>query len=223
MDGINIIAKEQISKYAKAGYIIAVRSRRQYWLNQEIHRILTASLLIISHAFDLSPPFGVKGAADNDVKLAIQAGYRSALAGIPATSIGEEKNGWQMVYDTGDYGTKYMFRATIAYMGLGANLGDDAFYLSSFTSSDAEKYSNAKQYVLHSNKGEIPPINGFWSITMYNDKALFAANPINRYTLGSLSDPPLITNPEGSIDIYIQWDSPDTANTTNWLPAPVQR
>jgi hypothetical protein len=157
---------------------------------------------------------------DDDVKSAIQDGYQSALAEIPKNKMGEEKNGWQMIYDTGDYGTNYMFRATIAYMGLGANLGDDAFYLSSFNSSDGKEYSSDKQYVLHFNKDEIPPINGFWSLTMYNDKALFAANPINRYTLGSLSDPPLITNPDGSIDIYIQRDSPDSAKTPNWLPAP---
>jgi len=157
---------------------------------------------------------------DDDIKSAIQTGYQSALAEIPATKMGEEKNGWQMIYDTGDYGTNYMFRATIAYMGLGANLGDDAFYLSSFNSADGEKYSSDKKYVLHFNKDEIPPINGFWSLTMYNDKALFAANPINRYCLGSLSDPPLIKNPDGSIDIYIQRDSPDSTKIPNWLPAP---
>jgi len=74
--------------------------------------------------------------------------------------------------------------------------------------------------VLHFNKEEIPPVNGFWSLSMYNDKILFAANPINRYNLGSLSDPPLITNPDGSIDIYIQRDSPNSAKMPNWLPAP---
>jgi hypothetical protein len=55
---------------------------------------------------------------------------------------------------------------------------------------------------------------------MYNDKTFFAANPINRYSLGSLSDPPLIKNPDGSIDIHIQRDSPDSAKMPNWLPAP---
>jgi len=157
---------------------------------------------------------------DNDIKTAIQDGYQSALTAIPATKMGDEKNGWQMIYDTGDYGTDYMFRATIAYMGLGANLGDDAFYLSSFTIGNGEKYSSDKKYVLHFNKDEIPPINGFWSLTMYNDKALLAANSINRYTLGSLSDPPLLTNPDGSIDIYIQRDTPDSAKLPNWLPSP---
>ena len=125
-----------------------------------------------------------------------------------------------MVYGTGDYGTDYMLRARIAYMGLGANLNDDSFYPSSFTSGDGGEFSSINKYVIHFNKDQVPPVNGFWSLTMYNDKALFTANPINRYSLGSLSDPPLINNPDGSIDLYIQRDSPDSAKIPNWLPAP---
>ena len=157
---------------------------------------------------------------DDDIKSAIQTGYQSALAKIPMASPGDEKNGWRMVYGAGDYGTDYMLRAIIDYQGLGANLDDDAFYPSLCRSSDGEWLSSDKKYVLHFDNDVIPPVNGFWSLSMYNDKILFAANPINRYNLGSLSDPPLITNPDGSIDIYIQRDAPDPAGTPNWLPAP---
>jgi hypothetical protein len=157
---------------------------------------------------------------DDGVKSAIQAGYQSALAKIPMASPGDEKNGWRMVYGAGDYGTDYMLRAIIDYQGLGANLDDDAFYPSLYKSGDGEWLSSDKKYILHFNKDEIPPVNGFWSLSMYNDKILFAANPINRYNLGSMSNPPLIINPDGSIDIYIQRDSPDPAGTPNWLPAP---
>jgi len=156
---------------------------------------------------------------DNDVKSAIQAGYKSALAKIPMTGPGDEKNGWRMVYGAGDYGTDYMLRAIIDYQGLGANLDDDAFYPSLYRSSDGEWLSSDKKYVLHFNKDEIPPVNGFWSLSMYNDKILFAENPINRYNLGSMSDPPLRINPDGSLDIHIQRDTPDPI-TPNWLPAP---
>jgi hypothetical protein len=157
---------------------------------------------------------------DDGVKSAIQTGYQSALAQIPAANLGNIKNGWQLAYGTGNYGTDYVLRAAIAYRGLGGNLIDDAFYASASTSSDGKKFSSANKYVIHFNKDEIPPVNGFWSLSMYNDKILFVANPINRYCLGSLSDPPLITNPDGSIDIYIQRDSPDSAKMPNWLPAP---
>jgi len=157
---------------------------------------------------------------DNYVKSAIQTGYQSALDKIPVANLGNTKNGWQLPYGTGDYGTDYTLRAAIAYRGLGANLVDDAFYASASTSSDGAKFSSDKKYVIHFSKDEIPPVNGFWSLSMYNEKILFADNPINRYCLGSLSDPPLITNPDGSIDIYIQRDSPDSAKMPNWLPSP---
>lgn len=157
---------------------------------------------------------------DDDVKSAIQAGYKSALAKIPQTGPGEEKNGWRMVYGAGDYGTDYMLRAIIDYQGLGANLDDDAFYPSLYRDSGGEWLSSDKNYILHFNRNEIPPVNGFWSLSMYNDKILFAVNPINRYNLGSMSNPPLLTNPDGSVDIFIQRDPPEAAKITNWLPAP---
>lgn len=157
---------------------------------------------------------------DDGVKSAIQTGYQSALTVIPAGGMGTIKNGWQLSYDTGNYGTNYVLRAAIAYRGLGANLIDDAFYASAATSSDGAKFSSTNKYVIHFDKDGIPPVNGFWSLSMYNEKILFAANPINRYCLGSLSDPPLLKNPDGSIDIYIQRDSPDSARMPNWLPTP---
>ena len=156
---------------------------------------------------------------DDGVKSAIQTGYQSALAKIPVANLGNTKN-WQLPYGTGNYGTDYMLRAVTAYLGLGANLVDDAFYASASTSSEGAEFSSANKYVIHFNKNEIPPVNGFWSITIYNEKILFAANPIDRYCLGSLSDPPLTKNPDGSIDLYIQRDSPDSAKIPNWLPAP---
>lgn len=157
---------------------------------------------------------------DDGVKSAIQTGYQTALAKIPVANPGNSKTGWQLPYGTGNYGTDYMLRAATAYRGLGANLVDDAFYASASTGSDGARLSSANKYVIHFNKDEIPPVNGFWSITLYNEKILFVANPINRYCLGSLSDPPLTKNPDGSIDIYIQRDSPDSAMIPNWLPAP---
>ncbi|MCX6001486.1 MAG: DUF1254 domain-containing protein [Chloroflexi bacterium] len=157
---------------------------------------------------------------DDSAKSAIQTSYKSALDRIPAAGMGVIKNGWQLPYGTGNYGTDYTLRAAIAYRGLGANLIDDAFYASASTSSKGAKFSSDNKYVLHFSKDDIPPVNGFWSITLYNEKILFVANPINRYCLGSLSDPPLTKNPDGSIDLYIQRDSPDSAMIPNWLPAP---
>jgi hypothetical protein len=67
-------------------------------------------------------------------------------------------------------------------------------------------------------KGQLPPAKGFWSITMYDDQYFFVPNPINRYTVSSRSK--FKTNPDGSIDLYIQKDSPGKDKEQNWLPAP---
>jgi hypothetical protein len=72
--------------------------------------------------------------------------------------------------------------------------------------------------VVHFKKGQTPPVQGFWSITMYDSKFFFVANPINRYSISPRQD--LKTNADGSTDIYIQKDSPSADKESNWLPAP---
>ncbi len=153
-----------------------------------------------------------------DVKASIENGYRAALAGIPKASMGSEQNGWQFTYDIADFGTDYTSRATVAYRGLGGNLIEDAFYASAQDNGAGGGLSSDLRYVLHFSG--TPPVNGFWSLSMYNDHIQFVNNSINRYMVGSLSDPSLIENTDGSIDIYIQRDQPTVEKMPNWLPAP---
>jgi hypothetical protein len=67
-------------------------------------------------------------------------------------------------------------------------------------------------------KAQTPPVEGFWSITFYNSQYFFVANPINRYSISPREN--LKENPDGSIDIYVQKDSPGADKESNWLPAP---
>ncbi len=157
---------------------------------------------------------------DTDVRAAIESGYRAALGDIPKAGMGSVQNGWQITYDIANFGTNYMLRANVAYRGLGGNLIDDAFYASASKTGDGVGFSSDNQYVLHFDKDKIPPVNGFWSLSMYNDRIMFVDNPINRYCVGSLSDPALVRNADGSIDIYIQRDPPAQDKMPNWLPAP---
>jgi hypothetical protein len=71
---------------------------------------------------------------------------------------------------------------------------------------------------MHFPPGELPPVDGFWSLTMYDKDFFFVANPINRYSLSARQN--LIPNPDGSTDLYIQKDSPGAGKEANWLPAP---
>lgn len=127
-------------------------------------------------------------------------------------------NGWLMHTGLGAYGTDYLKRALVAYMGLGANLSEDALYPSCAVDADGDELNGANTYVLHFDKGQMPPANAFWSLTMYSPEGYMVENPINRYTLGDRSN--LKMNADGSVDLYIQHDAPGKNKESNWLPAP---
>jgi hypothetical protein len=71
---------------------------------------------------------------------------------------------------------------------------------------------------MHFNKGELPPANGFWSLTMYDKDYFFVSNPLNRYSISARQN--LKANADGSVDLYIQNENPGSDKESNWLPAP---
>jgi hypothetical protein len=128
-------------------------------------------------------------------------------------------NGWMFTTKTGVYGTDYLDRALITAIGLGANRPQDAVYPTGGQDADGNDFDGAsKKYVVHIDKGQLPPVDGFWSFTMYDAAYFFVPNPLNRYTLSSRNK--FVTNPDGSVDLYLQADSPGKAKEANWLPAP---
>jgi len=127
-------------------------------------------------------------------------------------------NGWAFMTKTGVYGTDYLMRAFVTAIGLGANRPQDAVYPFSQKDADGRDYDGANRYVIHFVKGQTPPAEGFWSITMYDANYFFVANPINRYSISQRQN--LKQNADGSVDIYIQKDSPGADKQSNWLPAP---
>ncbi|HEY7095651.1 MAG TPA: DUF1254 domain-containing protein [Terriglobales bacterium] len=127
-------------------------------------------------------------------------------------------NGWMIIVrEIGSYGTNYDARAGVAWVGFGANVPDDAIYPLTRVDADGSPLNGANRYVIHFDKGQTPPVNAFWSLTMYNAKQAFVANPINRYAIGDRDK--MKFNPDGSLDIYLQHDSPGNAKESNWLPA----
>jgi hypothetical protein len=128
------------------------------------------------------------------------------------------KHGWLFTTKTGLYGTNYLQRALITVIGLGANLPEDAVYPTSEGPSMLGSYSGEKRYVMHFDKGQLPPVKGFWSITMYDSDFFFVENPLDRYSISPRQD--LKTNADGSVDLYVQHDSPGADKESNWLPAP---
>ncbi len=167
----------------------------------------------------------------------LQAGKEECLAFIKENmSLGEPVNGWKLSPHVFDYNLDYLgigtlpdwvfqdrdkahfVRAIAARVGLWGNHGYEANYLQTFDDDRGEKLDGARKYVLHFD--ELPPVDAFWSITMYDVPDFYlAANPIDRYSIGDRT-PGLSYNQDGSLDIYIQHESPGPDKEANWLPAP---
>ena len=128
------------------------------------------------------------------------------------------ENGWAFTTKAGTYGPNYIQRALITAIGLGANRPQDAIYPTSEGPSVVSSYTGEKKYMMHFPKGELPPASGFWSITMYDKDYFFVPNPINRQSISARQD--LKANADGSVDLYIQNESPGADKESNWLPAP---
>lgn len=154
---------------------------------------------------------------------------QDALKAAPATALklikrmwansGAFANGWRTnMTAIGTYGTDYLHRAGVAYAGYGANVIEDAIYPTVFTDENRQPLHSDKRYVLHFEPDQIPPVRAFWSLTMYDERQLFTANPIDRFAIGDRDN--LTFNPDGSLDLYIQRESPGKGKESNWLPAP---
>lgn len=128
-------------------------------------------------------------------------------------------NGWSMNTDTmGVYGNYYLKRAIVAQQGLGANLPEDAIYPLNLTDETGKPLDGSNKYTIHFDKAAIPPVNAFWSITLYDQDGFQVANALNRFAVSSWM--PFNYNPDGSLDLYFQTESPGKDKEGNWLPAP---
>jgi hypothetical protein len=157
---------------------------------------------------------------DPAVAQGLEKSMQIAMEKVQAASkqAGKPVNGWYIPpKNVADFGTDYGLRAVVALIGLGANIGADAIYPNAFTDGDGKPLNGANRYVLHFNKGETPPANAFWSLTMYNAQSFFVENPLNRFNISSWM--PVKYNPDGSLDLYVQKDSPGKDKEANWLPA----
>ncbi|KAI8060556.1 hypothetical protein BC940DRAFT_311852 [Gongronella butleri] len=139
---------------------------------------------------------------------------QTAQKAVPVTH-----NGWPMwLTGIGTYGTDYVFRATVALVGLGANLPEDAIYPSAVVDSTGAKLNASLPYTLTFTKDQMPPADAFWSITFYNSANFLEPNTIDRYALRSADN--LTKGSDGSLTLYIQPDAPkDESTQSNWLPS----
>ncbi|HWB10821.1 MAG TPA: DUF1254 domain-containing protein [Pirellulales bacterium] len=163
-----------------------------------------------------------------DHKAELLLGAKSGLEKIKKARevFGKDVNGWRVategVGDRSVYKGDWTLRAAVAMAGIYANDPEEAMYPLLSIDSEGNKPDCSKHhYTLTFPKGQLPPANAFWSVTMYDAKTqLLVENPIHRYLINSPMLPDLKKNEDGSLTIYIQNESPGEEKESNWLPAP---
>ena len=137
---------------------------------------------------------------------------------------GKRTNGWSYPPPSlGRSGQYDDFLTRAVFQSLGGVVGNDpaeAVYLNTNTDGDDRRLSGTNRYTIRFASGGLPEVGAFWSVTMYDTTHNLVTNTLNRYKLGSLSAPPLATNPDGTVTLYLQTDPPGADKESNWLPAP---
>src|SRR5882724_6196256 len=170
---------------------------------------------------------GDLAALSQEQKAAVMAGVKEGEAKIKQYLESGQKNinGWKVGSLFGDsafYNGDWLKRAAAAQAGIYGNDAVEAMYPMTKTLANGEPLDGSKHnYTLTFAAGQFPPVNAFWSVTMYDGKSqLLIKNPINRYLINSPMLPNMKKNQDGSLTLYIQKDSPGADKESNWLPAP---
>lgn len=156
-----------------------------------------------------------------DTARAIQEGATRALDRIVAQARGgraQAAGQWLARSDLGRYGSDYDRRATTAWLGLGTGLAEDTMVFRVQSDAQGRTLNGRSRYVIRFDKGELPPAQAFWTLSMYDESQQLVANPIQRYAIHG-SDR-LRRNRDGSVDIIVQNEPPPRGKRDNWLPAP---
>ncbi len=163
--------------------------------------------------------------ANETIRNALEGGIAQGqkLIEARATKLGPIVNGWQYSNPrTGMYGNDYLLSAaTVLAINIAPNVPQEATYPVTTVDGDGKQLNGSNNYVIHFDPGQTPPINknGYWSITIYNEKDYLVENPLNRYSINSVRNESKF-NEDGSLDLYIQHTTPGIDKESNWLPSP---
>jgi len=163
---------------------------------------------------------------DADIKEALQQGMADAwktFAEFKETELDTGKRTSADSFGTRDFlNGNYLVRFAAAAIGIYGNSKEEAIYPVYFMDADRQKLDGSHRYTMRFAAGELPPVNAFWSLTMYELPAsLLYANPLNRYLLNSAMLDRLKKDADGGITLYLQNESPGKDKESNWLPAPM--
>lgn len=161
-------------------------------------------------------PIRLSGAAQAEIVQGLADG--STIIHNAALNLGVDQNGWRVDLQGPTFGDDWLLRAAVAVEEPYINLPQEALYPVASVDSSGNQLTGTNAYDIHLAPGQLPPVGAFWSVTLYNQAGSLVANPLNKYSVGSLT-PGLVTNPDGSLDIRIQNTEP-ASGRANWLPAP---
>jgi hypothetical protein len=126
---------------------------------------------------------------------------------------------WTTQTNGARFGTDYFTRLAVAKSNIFVNLANETRYFYQDLDAAGERFNGGKKYTVTFPKGQLPPVKGFWSLTLYNEHHFFTPNDLKRYSLGT-KNKGLKFNDEGSLTLYVQADPPEESKHANWLPAP---
>jgi hypothetical protein len=160
-----------------------------------------------------------------EIKTAIEQGMADAwadFANLQKQKIDTGEVTFGDMFGTREYlKNNYLYRMAAAVLGIYGNSKQEAMYSGYFVDADGKKPDGANRYTVKFASGQLPPVNAFWSLTMYElPQSLLVANPINRYLINSPMLPELVKDADGGLTLYVQNESPGKDKEPNWLPAP---
>lgn len=160
-----------------------------------------------------------------DQRHAVEGGMADAWAAFAKFKSEEVDTGRKSSADgfgTREYlGNDYMMRMASAVLGIYGNSKEEANYPVYFVDAEGKPLHGTNCYTVRFGPGQLPPVNAFWSLTMYELPAsLLTQNPLNRYLINSTMEQRLIRDDDGGVTLYVQQRSPGQTKESNWLPAP---
>jgi hypothetical protein len=155
-----------------------------------------------------------------EIRAAMEEGIAEAAAALKAGAV-QQKDSRALFGTRQELGDGYITKRNYgAMLGIYGNTKEEAVYGSQQTDADGKLLDGNRRWILRFEPGKLPPVTEFWSITMYNlPQRLLVDNPLNRYSIGDRTEG-LKLEADGSLEIYMQADSPGPEKESNWLPAP---
>src|SRR5262249_47572435 len=126
---------------------------------------------------------------------------------------------WTTQSNAAEFGTDYFTRTAVAKSNILVNKQNETKYFYQDLDSDGQRLNGKNSYTVTFDKGKLPPVKGFWSLTLYNEFHFFNPNDLKRYSLGT-KNKGLVYDQDGSLTLYVQGNAPAKEKTPNWLPAP---